>query len=190
GRASGLTALAYADRLLRAGRADAVIAGAFDELTDRRLAVEAAAGRPAADAAEGCCVFLLESARSARAAGRRPLAELLAHGGGVGADVGAVARRVLRRAGTSPEAVRLAVGDLGDTPAPNARVLDARAIVGDTAGAAAAFQAAAALVTPGAGLTLLSALDPDGQVACALLRVGDGDPVPFSAAGTGIAATS
>lgn len=191
GRVSGLTALGYGKRLLDAGRAGAVVSGSFDELTPRRLAIEAAAGRASSAPAEGCCVFLLESARAARDAGRTPLAEVLSCTAGLfpapdeAADVLAgVAGRALERAGVRADDVRLAVpggpagGPLADREAevlkrlvPGVRTADPGAVVGDTAGAAAGFQAAAALALPAAGLTLLTALDPDGQVGCAVLRV-------------------
>ena len=200
GRSTGLTALSYGRRLIRAGRADAMLCGAFEEVTTRRLRIEAATGRlnDGTPPGEGCCVFLLESAAAAERGRRISLATLLACAAGVfgdpesgGAALFGAITRGLRRAG-------VAAGDVGvvvrGTPgegyfanqetavvadlAPGAHVVDPAVLVGDTYGASAAFGVAAA-IADGAqtshrgGVVIVTSIDPDGQVACGVLRPGD-----------------
>ncbi|MER7457030.1 beta-ketoacyl synthase N-terminal-like domain-containing protein [Micromonospora sp. NPDC126480] len=200
GRATGLTALGCARRLVAAGRADAVLAGAFEALSPRRLRLEAAADRAPALAGEGCCVFLLEAAATAERAGRRVLATPLALTAGFFAEPadgraalrGAVTR-ALRQAGVAADDVATVVrgaaapGRYADDEAavladvaPGVPVLDPAARIGDTYGASAAFAVAAAIVEAGteppAGVTLVTSIDPDGQVACAVLAPGSRAP--------------
>jgi 3-oxoacyl-[acyl-carrier-protein] synthase II len=196
GRATGLVALTYARRLVRAGRADAVLCGAFEEVTARRLRIEAAAGRlhHGTPPGEGCCVFLLEAAGSAARGGRAALAELLGCAAGVFTDpqgggdaLAATVARALNRAGVDAQDVRAVVrgtpggGSLTNQEArviaglvPGVPVVDPAALVGDTYGASAAFGVAAAIVDADArhraGVTLVTSIDPDGQVACGVLR--------------------
>ncbi|MGC5021031.1 beta-ketoacyl synthase N-terminal-like domain-containing protein [Micromonospora sp. DT47] len=195
GRASGLTALTCGRRLVAAGRADVMLAGAFEEVTERRLRIETATGRSAdgVAAGEGCCVFALETEDSARRAGRRVLAELLATTAGhcaeeaeAEATLARTAARALRLAGVAPGEIRTVVrGAPGNDSlarqesallaalAPDARIVDPAAVVGDTYGASSAFGVAAAVVSagPDGGVTLVTSVDPDGQVAVGVVRV-------------------
>ncbi|WP_320065211.1 beta-ketoacyl synthase N-terminal-like domain-containing protein [Micromonospora sp. RTGN7] len=192
GRASGLTALTCGRRLVAAGRADIMLAGAFEEVTERRLRIEAAAGRSADGiaAGEGACVFALETADSARRADRPVLAELLATTAGyfateaeAGATLTRTVERALRQAGVTPAEIRTVVrgtpgpGRLAGQEstvlaalAPDARIVDPASVVGDTWGASSAFGVAAAVAVPEGGLTLVTSIDPDGQVAACLVR--------------------
>ncbi|NJP33335.1 beta-ketoacyl synthase N-terminal-like domain-containing protein [Micromonospora thermarum] len=202
GRATGLTALGCARRLVAAGRADAVLAGAFEAISPRRLRLETAADRAPALTGEGCCVFLVETAESAERAGRRVLATPLALTAGYfpepdegRAALHRVVTRALRQAGVTAGDVATVVrgaaapGRYADDETavladvlPGVRVLDPATRVGDTYGASAAFGVAAALVEadtePSAGVTLVTSIDPDGQVACAVLAPGSRVPIP------------
>jgi 3-oxoacyl-[acyl-carrier-protein] synthase II len=196
GRASGVTALSYGRLLIGAGRADAIVCGAFEEVTPRRLRIEAAAGRLSASnpPGEGCCAFLLETAESAAAAGRPALAELLASSTALfedpqdaGAALTKLVTRVLRQAGLSTGAIGLVVRGPGDgtlaeqettalaTLAPGVPILDPATSIGDTYGASTGFGVAAAIVDgprkdrPTA-VTLVTSIDPDGQLAAAIVR--------------------
>lgn len=180
GRVTGLAALGYARRLLAAGRADAVICGAYEDMNERRTGIAAAAG-VAGPAAEGCCVLLVESAERARAHGRPVLAEVLAVETGVFTEPGdahdalrSVAERALRRAEAVPEDVGLVVPGGDEDPLPGARVVRPAEAVGDAFGAAAALQLAAAVIAGSRGtLALVTATDPDGHAGACLLRVAD-----------------
>ncbi len=206
GRATGLTALSCARRLVAAGRADAVLAGAFEALSPRRLRLETAAGRLPALTGEGCCVFLVEPADAAERAGRRALATPLALTAGYfpepeegPAALRRVVTRALRQAGVTAADVAAVVrgavtpGRCADDETavladvtPGVPVLDPAARIGDTYGASAAFAVAAAIVEadaePSTGVTLVTSIDHDGQVACAVLAPGHRMPAPAGVA--------
>lgn len=96
GMAAGAGALGCATDLVRAGRADVVLAGGadaldaalIDALRDMRLLKTPARARPFVDAlpgvwpAEGAAIAVVESAAHAAARGARPRARFLAHGEG------------------------------------------------------------------------------------------------------------
>ncbi|MFV2173178.1 beta-ketoacyl synthase N-terminal-like domain-containing protein [Actinomadura sp. LOL_016] len=197
GRATGLAALQYARRLLVRDRADAVVCGAYEDVNPRRAAIAAAAGRASREA-EGCCAFLVERAEAARAAGRPPLADVLAVESGVFGSSrdatrvldGAV-RRALRSAGAEPGDVGRLVPSADEAVPPSVppsaspspvRIVRPARVIGDTFGAMAAFQVAAAIVEtdgspeydsrrdPRPDLALVTTLDPDGHAWCCLLR--------------------
>ncbi|MDM4718155.1 beta-ketoacyl synthase N-terminal-like domain-containing protein [Micromonospora sp. WMMA1363] len=202
GRATGLTALGCARRLVAAGRADAVLAGAFEALSPRRLRLESAADRATPLPAEGCCVFLVETAATAERAGRRVLATPLALTAGFfpEPDEGRTAlhrtvTRALGQAGVAAGDVATVVrgaaapGRYADDETtvladivPDAPVLDPAARIGDTYGASAAFGVAGAIVDAQVertiGVTLVTSIDPDGQVAAAVLAPGSRVPHP------------
>ncbi|WP_141584099.1 beta-ketoacyl synthase N-terminal-like domain-containing protein [Actinomadura sp. WMMA1423] len=193
GGATGLAALRYARRLLAAGRADAVVCGAYEDLNDRRAAIAEAAGR-AGRPAEGCAVFLVESAGRARSRGRPVLAEVLALESGVFDEpgqahdvLGAAVHRALRTAGADLEDVGVLVPsgpeDARMRVPARTRVVRFSEIVGDAFGAAGALQVAAAIAVSGAGreraapdpaggLALITTIDSDGHAGCCLLRTG------------------
>jgi 3-oxoacyl-[acyl-carrier-protein] synthase II len=191
-RATGLLALNYARRLQGSGRASATVWGAVEEYSDERAALEAArsTGSDGPPPAEGCAMFLLESAGAAQ---RAPLAEVLAVEFGVWADPAGVGealarclRRALARSSVSPcevfaaapsassglfaDAERCALTEvLGAVPMLTATV-DA---IGDTRAASAAFQIVELLSVPGpAGrIAVPTTVDAEGRVGCALLRI-------------------
>ncbi|KAB2339697.1 beta-ketoacyl synthase N-terminal-like domain-containing protein [Actinomadura rudentiformis] len=177
GRATGLLALNYARRLHRSGRATgAVLCGATEELTEERSWLELKdASSPLS---EGCAMFLLERDGPGQA-------EVLAVEFGVCSDLtqaGGVLRRCVDRAFASsdaePESLWLIVGsggegeDLDGIPAKRLCVTD---LVGDTFAASSAFGIATVLALAEAerrdGTALVTAVDRDGVVGCALLRL-------------------
>ncbi|MDT8913894.1 beta-ketoacyl synthase N-terminal-like domain-containing protein [Amycolatopsis sp. PS_44_ISF1] len=190
GRVTGLSVLNYARRLHRAGRGPMAVAGAVEDLNPRRswLAWHGLAGAQPRPLGEGCCLFLTETPESAAAHGRTPLARVLSLEFAAAlapadrpAALEACLRRALRKAEVDPSSVDLAVlsGADGGTErtavstvlGPAVRALCPTELIGDTAGASGAFGVAAALSDPSAEVAVLTALDPDGQLGCAVLRV-------------------
>lgn len=139
--AAGNTALAQAAEAIAARRADAMVAGGTDELSEamflmfnsfRALAPDTVqpfgAGRRGLMLGEGAAMLLLEDEERARARGARPLAVLAGHGGYSDAHhmtaphpdgLGAVRsiRAALRAAGRRPEHVDLVSAHGTGTPA-------------------------------------------------------------------------
>ncbi|WP_188299928.1 beta-ketoacyl synthase N-terminal-like domain-containing protein [Streptomyces sp. CBMA156] len=197
GRVSGLLALNYARRLLDQGRADNCLVGSAEEFAPTQAWLEQAAGTPGEPApllGEGCGLLLLEPAGAGQLP---PLAAVLAVSTGIDVDddpqaaVASCARRALDRAGVAPEEVWAAVPTAAPTPEGEAEraalaslvpseALDrvpSMALLGDTGAASATLQIAALLVIAGADPTaagrvaLVSAVDRDGTVAVAVLRL-------------------
>jgi 3-oxoacyl-[acyl-carrier-protein] synthase II len=195
GHATGLLALNYARRLQRNGHAEAVFWGAVEELSAERVAVEAArpGGHGAPPPSEGCVIFLLESIETG-GSGRSPLAEVLAVEFGVWAEPDGITdalatclRTALLRASVKPMEVlavaptagsapggfreRAAVTEVfGDCVPMLTASLDA---VGDARAVSTAYQIVellAALETS-AGIGAVTAVDTEGRVGCALLRI-------------------
>jgi 3-oxoacyl-[acyl-carrier-protein] synthase II len=190
GRGAGLHALDYACRLLAAGRADRVIAGAVEEYTPARAwLTHHACSRRLEWLGEGAVVFRLEPPGA-----REPLAHVLAVTGRVAVDhdlpaaVVACAREVLDRAGVGPDEV-WAVPDAGSSLRERAAVagLVGQAAmtripgadgIGDTGAASAAFAVATAVGLASrwpeaAGRhVLVMATDHNGAVSGAVLRLG------------------
>lgn len=174
GRAAGLLALNYARRLQRSGRARAVLCGAAEELSPirERLQEPAVLG-------EGCAMVLLEPAGEPGRHGRPELAEVLAVEFAVGGreELARCVARALEVSGETPDRVRAHISSGGDgedvlsTPPPVR--LDTSDLAGDLSAASAAFALVSALETP--GLCLVTALDRDGIVGCALLRTQRGN---------------
>jgi 3-oxoacyl-[acyl-carrier-protein] synthase II len=204
GHAAGLLALRYAMRLLRGGRAGAVMCGAVEEFSVQRSWLEwhgRGEGTAQVPLGEGCAVFLVEPAATAA----RPHAEVLAVELGVHGDhaplpdvLARCARAALSRAGLGADDV-WAVAPSRGSGGPlcqgeqegleralggrRPRGIPCSELLGDGGGASAAFQLAAVLVTapdrPEARgrVALVSSVDRDGPVGCALLRMldpGDG----------------
>jgi 3-oxoacyl-[acyl-carrier-protein] synthase II len=204
GAATGLLALNYAVRLLRAGHCRRVLSGAVEEFSVQRAWLEwhGHAGVDAPPLAEGGALTVVEDAAEAHRAGRTPLAELLgirlmaapdpARVGTVLADCITAA---LRSAGVAPASIAL-VAPLGAAGEPGAQeeraiagalagsappTVHCRALVGDASAASGAFQLAAVLAagpghaTAGRDVGLVTTTDPDGVVGCALLRLSTPD---------------
>ncbi|MFB6613108.1 beta-ketoacyl synthase N-terminal-like domain-containing protein [Streptomyces sp. NPDC056367] len=190
---TGLLALGYAARLFRAGHCDRVLCGSAEEFSAQRAWLEwHAAGEERTPLGEGGAAWLLEPAGEARAQGRTPLATLLGtrfrayqDPADAGAALTACVRGALEDAGVPAGDVTV-VAPLG-TPGEEAAVLAAlapgagpkwlrcRPLVGDASAAATAFQVAAVLAeaaggSPG-GLALVTGIDRDGTVGCALLAL-------------------
>ncbi len=197
GRSSGLLALNYARRLITSGRAGTVLCGAVEEYSAARSWLEhhtREEGRPGVFLGEGCAVQRLGPPEDVPEG--EGMAELLAVECGVAAGEGtasalqAVIERTLRRAeadrqdvwAVSPSALS------GALAAQERSVLDAlfpqevRRVpqpgqLGDTSAATAAFQTvsvlAAAQEDPEAHgrLAVITAVDRDGVLACAVLRL-------------------
>ncbi|MEU9118448.1 beta-ketoacyl synthase N-terminal-like domain-containing protein [Streptomyces sp. NPDC048506] len=202
GRLTGLTALSYAARLHRGGHCARVLCGAAEEYSVQRAWLEWH-GRDGDDQAsplgEGGAVFLLETAKDARAAGRPIGARLLTtrfrafdEPGGARAALAECVRDALKQAGAAAEDVRLvapvetggvlagveeaAVGDALGAARP--RWLGSRALLGDASAAAGSLQLAAVLTVfedvaedaaAAPALALVTAVDRDGTAGCALL---------------------
>lgn len=197
GQATGLLALNYAARLLRRGHARSQLWGAVEEFSTQRAWLEWHATGLDTPMGEGCAVFRLEPVTRAAEAGRPVLAELLGlrcgvHDGTDAADV--VARcvgQLFQESLVAPEDVwAVACSDYPDERAgaqeqglervldgEQPRVLCVTGLLGDTASASAAFQFAELLAVaesdPDArGRTaLVTSLDREGVVACALIRL-------------------
>lgn len=198
GHVAGLLALRYAIRLLRSDRAGAVMCGAVEEFSVQRSWLEwhgRGDGAATVPLGEGCAVFLVEPAASAA----RPLAEVLAIEFGVHGDHAPLAEVLVRCVLAALGRAGIAAGDvwaiapsrgsggplsegerdglelaLGVRPA---REIPSSELVGDAGGASAAFQLAAVLATalddPEARgrVALVTSVDRDGPVGCALLRM-------------------
>ncbi|KUJ65262.1 3-oxoacyl-ACP synthase [Streptomyces albus subsp. albus] len=206
GRTAGLLALNYARRLQLTGRAGSVLCGAAEEYSHARAWLghhSRGAGEEAAVLGEGCAMVLVEPA-GAGGPERPGLAELLAVQMGVYGDTAGIrpaladcVRRALEIAQAAPEDLWLvapgaAAGPLGEQE--QAALTDVLAgaapervscteLIGDTSAAAAAFQLVSVLALaqgrPAAAgrLALVTAVDRDGALGCALLRLLDGAAV-------------
>lgn len=198
GRPAGISALSYARRLLVTGRARRALAGGVEEYSTARAWLHHHSGLGSGGLlGEGCAIFLVEPGGTVT---RPALAVLLATefrscvDGDVGAAVQAAARAALARGGVADGDVFLAcqsgargpagqaeraalAGIVGD--AAIARVPDLVELIADTGAASAAFQIAAVLsiaeARSAAGKpALITSVDPDGAVGCALLRLAGG----------------
>jgi 3-oxoacyl-[acyl-carrier-protein] synthase II len=177
GRPTGLSALGYCRRLLRAGRADTLLSGAAEELTEAR----SWADDGSAPLAEGCAVLRLEAGSAGG------LAEVLAVASVAGGDAGPAVRdaaeRALSRAsagrvwvaagsGTTDDAESKAVMDV----CPEATMLPPlTASLGQLHAATGSFQLAAVLThaatADSAGrYALLTGIEPGGTAVAAVLR--------------------
>ncbi len=190
GRATGLTALNYARRLVLTGRAGQVLCGAAEEYSNARswLEYHQRGEEHRATLGEGCAMLLLGPEHSVA----RPLATLLSVGsrvcldGDAASTVLATVRRLLAVHGVDPATVWAACGD--ELPALRSvfgdevvsRVPDME-LIGDTSSASALFQLAALLSVASTApesadrFAVLSSVSDDGAVACALLRLGGHD---------------
>jgi len=184
GQLTGLLALNYATRLLRAGRAEAMIVGAAEEVSDARdwlVRLAETGPRPAAGTGtgtgasrgrgplgEGCAAFLVEPVDRARRAGRRPLARILGARFRAAGPPGAAGGPGMRAALTSRVADVLA---RAGRRAPEVRIV---AVTGDDA-ERCALERGAVGDLPGADPALwldCSALFGDTAAAAAALGLG------------------
>lgn len=197
GRVSGLLALNYARRLMSQGRATKYLVGSVEEFSAIHAWFEytaLAAGDPSPLLGEGCGLFLVEHAGAAE---RPALAAVLSIESGIDIDddpraaVTGCVRRALNRAGVTPDEVWAAVPCAAPTAAGRAESEALAALVpadalsrvpfmellGDTSAASASFQIQAVLgvaeadPTSSGRIALVSAVDRDGAVACAVLRL-------------------
>ena len=182
---TGLLALSYAVRICRAGRCDRVLCGAAEEYSVQRAWLEWHTGT-SWPLGEGGAVFLLESPSSAAAAGRAPVARVLgtrfgafSSPAGAGSALVSCVRGALAAAGAHARDVRVVAPLSADEEAVLGGVFDSpvwvrgRELFGDTSAAATGLHMAAALAvlsTCGSGdLALVTGIDRDGTIGCALL---------------------
>jgi 3-oxoacyl-[acyl-carrier-protein] synthase II len=198
GRAAGIAVLQYAARLYYRDRARIVLCGMVEEVSPQRAWVELlGAGGRDRPLGEGCAVFVLESAESAREAGRPVMAELVRVEQGVwgaGASVREVLSQllgsILKTTGVNTDAVAVTlVGGAGETDPweefsidelaavhdvlPRTTIHTIGDLVGDAGAATGGFQLAALLsATPAESerYSLFTSVDIDGLVGCALIR--------------------
>ena len=193
GAASGLVALGHAADLVRAGDADAVVAGGADALDDDLRRWLAAGGLDCGRApAEGAALVVLEHADRAR--GRAVLGTVEGVGAGfepdpagegAGAGLAAAVATALEEAGLLPSEVRVVVSAappaLAGLERPVLGGLEPRTIVrpkdtfGETFGAAGTLGLLAALAAaPRGGALLVLDVCASGHVAALVARAGDG----------------
>ncbi|MEC3979491.1 beta-ketoacyl synthase N-terminal-like domain-containing protein [Amycolatopsis sp. H20-H5] len=197
GRVAGLSALSYAAGLLASGRAESVLCGAAEEFSSARAWLDHhRRGAETALLGEGCAMFLLQPAGSATPE-KPALAEILAIEsrvyleGDLRSALRACVDGVLARGGVADAQVWAVSpsGIGGFTGEQEQAVLTARfgeqvlgrapsmAPIGDTAAASAAFQIASLLglaersAAPSGAVALVSAVDDNGLVSCAALRL-------------------
>lgn len=195
GRLSALLALSYAVRLNRGGHCRRLLVGASEECSQARALLAEAASGPGGTReplGEGCVVALLETAADAAAAGRVPVATVAAthfraapDPAAGGDELAACVRAALAKARVGADRIRL-VAPLGEyaeqeeagvravTGASTAHWLRCRPLLGDAFAASAGLQLSAALAAgqywPERGdLALITGIDRDGTVGCALL---------------------
>ncbi|GGW13162.1 3-oxoacyl-ACP synthase [Streptomyces capoamus] len=196
GRSSGLVALNYARRLFASGRARTVLCGAAEEYSSARSWLEWHTRRPDEGdtvLGEGCAVLRLRPADAVSEG--EGMAEVLAVESGVAGPAGpadalaTTVGRALRRAGVTTQDVWAVsasrpAGLLGQQEeAALDAVLGALPVrrpgqfLGDTAAATGALQLASVLTAaeedPQARgrAALVTSVDRDGALACAVLRV-------------------
>ncbi|MEV0742213.1 beta-ketoacyl synthase N-terminal-like domain-containing protein [Streptomyces sp. NPDC050549] len=200
GTASGLLALTYASRLLRAGHASALLCGAADEFSVQRAHLENAVTAGADESlGEGATLFLLESASNARRGGRTPRAELLGCRFRVVSDpeladkaLALCVQDLLRDTGVTADDIALAVptaapGFLGeqettalDEVLGTTDRVELRPLLGDVGAASTALQSAVPLALVrsrprySGRPALVTTSDRSGTVACALIRPTEG----------------
>lgn len=186
-----LAVLRYAANALRRGYADAMLAGAVEELTPHRAAAVAVTGA-GARAGEGAVVLVVEDREAALAAGRHVDAEVLAvraafsPGGtpaGVVQTLARCVRRALEEAGLEPGQVALVTsGAPGDETAARAlgvvttEPIPVRPVMGECHALGAALQVSALLArhrddpSRDERVSLVTAVTPEGGVAAGLIR--------------------
>lgn len=193
GRLAGLYALNYAARMLRGGRAETVLCGAVEEYSRARAWLEHHAGRDGDSGllGEGCAIWKVE------AGGGDGLAEVLSVRFGVPdpSDPAATFTTVIKNALRTADAEAADLWAVSPCCAPGVygdverRALEKVLVktsptrivpgdlLGDTAAAGAALQVSAVLAvaesdrTAASRLALVTGIDPEGAVGCAVLRL-------------------
>ena len=159
GDTSSGAALQYALDLVRRGRANVVLAGGVDALSEPLVAALGADPPPNLVPGEGACIIALEGEQEARARGANILAELA----GVG---------LAGPAGEPQAALAAALGEAG-LSADEAPALEPPPCWGHAFGAELALRVAAALpaMNSGADSGVVTALtDPGGRAAAVVMR--------------------
>jgi 3-oxoacyl-[acyl-carrier-protein] synthase II len=198
GRASGLLALNYARRLLASGRAQTVLCGAVEEYSTARSWLEwhtRTADEGASVLGEGCAVLRVEPADALPDG--TGLAEVISvtsavvGPGGIADSLAQCVRRALARADLTPDDIwavspSAPAGVAGERERQahqevfhgrHPRRIPSPGPIGDTAAATASFQIVSVLSTarddPQARgrVALITSVDRDGVLACALLRL-------------------
>ncbi|MFI6024820.1 beta-ketoacyl synthase N-terminal-like domain-containing protein [Amycolatopsis magusensis] len=178
GPGAGLFALAYANRLLAAGRADRVLAGAVEEFSAERAWVSHHNGGGVLG--EGGVVFRVEPHSGAGLAEIVAVHSRVVLAGDVTEALRDTASALMAQAPGDIWAAVPATGSAAERAVASARFGDpaldrvpGTGLIGDTGAAAAAFAVAAALCAPGPPGRLVVVLsgDPAGSAAGILLRV-------------------
>ncbi|MFF8814018.1 beta-ketoacyl synthase N-terminal-like domain-containing protein [Streptomyces pactum] len=200
GRCSGLYALNYGRRLLAAGRAKTVLCGAAEEYTTDRSWLEwhsRGADEAGTVLGEGCAMVSLRAASADGRGDDDALAEVVGVTAGVvgpdgvAASLETVVGNALRRAGISRDQLWAvsASAPAGEAGRAEMKALDALfgdldlltlgrpGLIGDTSAATSAFQLVATLTAAqdsarAAGrVAVITSVDRDGALGCALLRL-------------------
>ncbi|MGW6270296.1 beta-ketoacyl synthase N-terminal-like domain-containing protein [Streptomyces sp. NPDC055060] len=195
GRLSALLAIGYAVRLNRSGHCRRLLVGATEEYSQARALLARAASGPGetpAPLGEGSVVALMEPASDAAAAGRVPVATVLAthfraapDAATGGDELAACVRAVLAKAGATAGHIRLVapLGEYAEQEEAGIRAvtgdsephwLHCRPLLGDAFAASAGLQLSAALAggqywPEREDLALITGIDRDGTVGCLLL---------------------
>ncbi|MCW2882643.1 MAG: 3-oxoacyl-(acyl-carrier-protein) synthase-like protein [Sphaerisporangium sp.] len=199
GRVSGLAAVRYARNAIVQGHVDRALVGAVEELCPQSAWGWYLSGAltPSAAVGEGAAMFVVETPAAAEAAGRAPLAELLAcEVGTLGMSdmrrgLAVCVERALRRSGVSREAITTvsfsATGLRGLGPAeedgirgaldglPSHQIRTA-GLLGESFSAIGALQIAGLLAdwrdrgTAVGSLALVTSVGDDGNVGCLVVR--------------------
>jgi 3-oxoacyl-[acyl-carrier-protein] synthase II len=199
GRLSGLSAIRYARNAIMQGHVDRALVGAVEELSPQSAWAWYLTGAlaPDAPASEGAAVFVVETPAGAAAAGRAPLAEVLACEIATPASAGArvalsdCIERALQRSGVPVEsvttvalsatglrnlglaeesAVRFALGELPP------RQIRTTGVLGESFSASGALQMASVLAAWRSGqatarqVALVTSMGHDGSVGCLVMR--------------------
>jgi 3-oxoacyl-[acyl-carrier-protein] synthase II len=188
GELAFLSVLRYVANALRRGYADALLAGAVEELSPHRAWAVHLADGASAEAGEGAAVLVVEPGAAARAAGRRVDAEVLAVTAGYDPDGGTRAlagclRRAVAAAGVEAAGVCLAVSErsapeleavAAEVGLAGVRPFPWQGRLGECQAAAAGLQVATLLALhragSGGGLWAVAGRESDGTVAAAVLR--------------------
>lgn len=195
GRVSGLAAFRYARNAIRQGHIDRAIVGATEELCAQTAWAWHLSGTlaPGMMIGEGAAMFMVEPLAAATAAGRAPLAELLAcevgsAGAGMRAGLIACIERALGRSGLTGDSIdTVSLGStgirglgaaerdavrsaLGGVPRHQIRT---PSVLGQSYSASGALQVAGLLAAwddaPGP-LALVTSVAEDGYAGCLVLR--------------------
>lgn len=167
GWAAGTEAILYALDCLRLGRADAILAGGAESLSEAVFRGMDSMGMGIVPG-EGAALVMLEPEDLAGRRGARPLAALL--GGASAGDLATSAELALKEAGLSASGVAMV---LGPTPDPGLRRWPIEERIGHTLGASGALALAAAVVLAEDGkCAMVNCADPSGL--CVSLILGKG----------------